>query len=143
MASIANDPGGKRRVLFHGLDGKRRAIRFGKASGVAPIRTTEQKPPPFPKLPLVFLHVSDRMWVWQWSVHYSTSCGKRFARAGEPPTGLPRKPRSTKETSVDSSAARPAYRWKRLRRFASSLAFGYRLSKLTNNPVAEKADNHG
>ena len=31
MASIANDPGGRRRILFHDADGKRRAIRLGKA----------------------------------------------------------------------------------------------------------------
>jgi integrase len=32
MASLANDPGGHRRVLFNALDGKRRAIRLGKMS---------------------------------------------------------------------------------------------------------------
>ena len=32
MASVANDPKGFRRVLFIGLDGKRRTIRLGKVS---------------------------------------------------------------------------------------------------------------
>src|SRR5258706_13246429 len=32
MASIANDPNGRKRILFIGADGKRRAIRLGKAS---------------------------------------------------------------------------------------------------------------
>jgi integrase len=40
MASVVNDPGGRRRILFVGPDGKRRAIRLGKcdrrsAEGVA------------------------------------------------------------------------------------------------------------
>jgi integrase len=32
MASISRDPGGRRRILFMGADGKRRAIRLGKVS---------------------------------------------------------------------------------------------------------------
>ena len=32
MASISNDPNGRRRILFVGADGKRRTIRLGKAS---------------------------------------------------------------------------------------------------------------
>lgn len=32
MASLANDPGGRRRILFHDRDGKRRTIRLGKLS---------------------------------------------------------------------------------------------------------------
>ena len=32
MASISNDPNGRRRILFVGADGKRRAIRLGKVS---------------------------------------------------------------------------------------------------------------
>ncbi len=32
MASIANDPGGRRRVLFVAPDGKRPTIRLGKVS---------------------------------------------------------------------------------------------------------------
>ena len=32
MASISNDPGGKRRILFSAPDGRRRAIRLGKVS---------------------------------------------------------------------------------------------------------------
>ena len=32
MASIANDPGGRRRILFVAPDGKRKAIRLGKLS---------------------------------------------------------------------------------------------------------------
>jgi integrase len=32
MASVANDPGGKRRVIFTGLDGKRRSIHLGETS---------------------------------------------------------------------------------------------------------------
>ena len=30
MASIGNDPGGRRRILFVGMDGKRHTIRLGK-----------------------------------------------------------------------------------------------------------------
>lgn len=33
MASIANDPGGRRRILFVAPDGQRKAIRLGKMSG--------------------------------------------------------------------------------------------------------------
>ena len=32
MASVSNDPGGRKRILFVDLNGERRAIRFGKAS---------------------------------------------------------------------------------------------------------------
>ena len=32
MASISNDPNGRRRILFNGADGKRRAVRLGKVS---------------------------------------------------------------------------------------------------------------
>lgn len=32
MASISNDPNGRRRILFIGADGKRRAVRLGKVS---------------------------------------------------------------------------------------------------------------
>lgn len=32
MASIANDPNGRKRILFFGADGKRRALRLGEAT---------------------------------------------------------------------------------------------------------------
>src|SRR5262245_43839756 len=32
MASISNDPGGRRRILFFDANGKRRALRLGKVS---------------------------------------------------------------------------------------------------------------
>jgi hypothetical protein len=32
MASIVDDPNGRKRILFVGSDGKRRPIRLGKAS---------------------------------------------------------------------------------------------------------------
>ena len=32
MASLVKDPGGRRRILFGGKDGKRRAVRLGKMS---------------------------------------------------------------------------------------------------------------
>ncbi len=32
MASISHDPGGKKRILFCGADGERRAVRLGKVS---------------------------------------------------------------------------------------------------------------
>jgi len=35
MASIANDPGGRRRILFVSPDGKRKTVRLGKVSGRA------------------------------------------------------------------------------------------------------------
>ncbi len=35
MASIANDPGGRRRILFVNPNGERKAIRLGKVSGRA------------------------------------------------------------------------------------------------------------